>query len=69
MIKPEGKNKGVVILGSSTSFNGFLRFKETLCIKGKFKGTIESTGDLVVEKGEWWKRIVSLYPLWKFMER
>ncbi|GHU06767.1 cell division protein [Spirochaetia bacterium] len=40
-----------VILGETTSFNGFLRFKETLCIQGKFKGTIEATGALIVDKG------------------
>jgi cytoskeletal protein CcmA (bactofilin family) len=41
----------VVVLGDRTSFNGFLRFKETLCIRGKFKGTIEATGALIVDKG------------------
>ena len=40
-----------VTFGAGTSFNGFLRFKETLCIKGKFKGTIEATGALIVDKG------------------
>jgi cytoskeletal protein CcmA (bactofilin family) len=54
MVKTDGKRKGappVVVFGSSTSFNGFLRFKETLCIQGKFKGTIEATGALIVDKG------------------
>ncbi|MDR2518170.1 MAG: polymer-forming cytoskeletal protein [Spirochaetaceae bacterium] len=37
--------------GAGTNFNGFLRFKETLCIKGTFKGTIEATGALIVDKG------------------
>jgi cytoskeletal protein CcmA (bactofilin family) len=41
----------LVILGESTSFNGFLRFKETLRIQGKFRGTIEATGALIVDKG------------------
>ncbi|MDR2371302.1 MAG: polymer-forming cytoskeletal protein [Treponema sp.] len=41
----------LVILGESTSFNGFLKFKETLRIQGKFKGTIEATGALIVDKG------------------
>jgi cytoskeletal protein CcmA (bactofilin family) len=40
-----------VVLGDRTSFKGILRFKETLCIQGKFKGTIEATGALVVDKG------------------
>jgi cytoskeletal protein CcmA (bactofilin family) len=40
-----------VVLGDRTSFNGFLRFKETLCIQGKFTGTIEATGALIVDKG------------------
>ncbi|MDR3336764.1 MAG: polymer-forming cytoskeletal protein [Treponema sp.] len=54
MAKAEGKRKdtgGVVVFGSGTNFNGFLRFKETLCIQGKFKGTIEATGALIVDKG------------------
>jgi cytoskeletal protein CcmA (bactofilin family) len=54
MTKLEGKRKGgeaVVIFSSDTRFNGFLRFKETLCIQGKFKGTIEATGALIVDKG------------------
>jgi cytoskeletal protein CcmA (bactofilin family) len=44
-------NARLVTFGPGTSFNGFLRFKETLCIKGKFKGTIEASGSLIVEKG------------------
>lgn len=43
--------EATVIFGSSTSFNGHLRFKETLCIQGKFKGTIEATGALIVDRG------------------
>jgi cytoskeletal protein CcmA (bactofilin family) len=41
----------IVVLGEKTAFNGFLRFKETLKIQGKFKGTIEATGALIVDKG------------------
>lgn len=41
----------VTIFGTGTSFEGVLRFKETLHVRGKFKGTIEATGALVVEKG------------------
>lgn len=54
MIKTDGKkreNSHVVIFGNSTSFNGHLSFKESLCIRGKFKGTIHASGDLIVEKG------------------
>ena len=52
MSKPEEKKKesSVVILGRETSFNGLLKFRETLRIEGKFKGTIEATGALIVDK-------------------
>jgi cytoskeletal protein CcmA (bactofilin family) len=52
MIKQEGRKKeNIVVFGPSTAFNGFLRFKETLCIQGKFKGTIAASGALIVDKG------------------
>jgi cytoskeletal protein CcmA (bactofilin family) len=54
MIKAESKKKDAlaeVVLGESTSFNGLLRFRETLRIRGKFKGAIEATGALIVDKG------------------
>jgi cytoskeletal protein CcmA (bactofilin family) len=54
MAKHEGRRKdseATVFLGSGTSFNGFLRFKETLCIQGKFTGTIEAAGALIVDRG------------------
>lgn len=54
MPKSEAKKKEssrLVVLGENTTFNGFLRFKETLKIQGKFKGTIEATGALIVDKG------------------
>jgi cytoskeletal protein CcmA (bactofilin family) len=53
MTKSEKRKDGaeIVVLDEGTSFNGFLRFKETLRIKGKFKGTIEATGALIVDKG------------------
>ena len=50
-MKPGKKRAKVVVLGNTISMDGFLRFKETLCIKGKFKGTIEATGALIVDKG------------------
>jgi cytoskeletal protein CcmA (bactofilin family) len=40
-----------VVFGSRTNFKGLLRFKETLCIQGSFKGTIEASGALIVDKG------------------
>ena len=54
MTKTDGKRKEgsrLVVFGNSTSFNGFLRFKESLCIQGKFRGTIEAQGALIVDKG------------------
>ena len=54
MVKTEGKKKDasqVVVFGSSTSFNGSLHFKEALRIQGRFKGTIQASGDLIVDKG------------------
>jgi cytoskeletal protein CcmA (bactofilin family) len=54
-MKTEGKSKAsskMVIFGNTTSFNGKLSFNESLCIQGKFKGTIEASGgDLIVDKG------------------
>ena len=53
MAKTDGRKNGgpVVVLGSCTNFNGVLRFKETLCIQGSFKGTIEAAGALIVDRG------------------
>jgi cytoskeletal protein CcmA (bactofilin family) len=54
MPKSEAKKKEhsrLVVLGEKTVFKGFLRFKETLKIQGKFKGTIEAAGALIVDKG------------------
>jgi len=53
MAKREGKKKDkteIVLLGKTTSFTGFLKFATTLRIQGKFRGTIEATGDLIVDK-------------------
>jgi len=52
MSKYEGKRKDspVVTLGKETKFHGLLKFKETLQIRGQFTGTIESGGDLIVDK-------------------
>lgn len=40
-----------VVLGETTSFEGIIRFNETVCIRGKFRGTIDAEGDLIVDKG------------------
>jgi cytoskeletal protein CcmA (bactofilin family) len=45
------KEQPVVTLASTTDLNGFLRFKESLRICGKFKGVIEAEGSLIVDKG------------------
>ncbi|MCL2209363.1 MAG: polymer-forming cytoskeletal protein [Treponema sp.] len=53
MAKREGKKKDkkhIVILGKTTSFTGFLKFQTTLKIQGNFKGTIDATGDLIIDK-------------------
>jgi len=48
----DGKSKnGPVVLDPTTSFKGLMRFKETVCIQGKFNGTIEASGELIVDKG------------------
>ncbi|PIE04635.1 MAG: hypothetical protein CSA76_03180 [Spirochaetales bacterium] len=39
------------ILGGETVFSGTLKFDESLKINGRFEGTIESGGFLVVESG------------------
>ena len=39
-----------MVFGKATSFSGNLRFKTTLRIQGRFKGTIEATGALIVDK-------------------
>ena len=44
------ENSAVVVLGKTTSFHGLLKFKNTLWIQGKFTGTIEATGALIVDK-------------------
>ncbi|MDR2509033.1 MAG: polymer-forming cytoskeletal protein [Spirochaetaceae bacterium] len=49
-----GKRKAprLVTLSDSTTLKGVLRFKESLCIRGKFTGTIEArSGELIVDKG------------------
>jgi len=53
MSKKDGKKKEkaeIVILGKTTSFTGILKFNTTLRIQGIFKGTIDASGDLIVDK-------------------
>jgi cytoskeletal protein CcmA (bactofilin family) len=53
MAKREGRKKDkneVVILGKTTNFTGILKFATKLRIQGSFKGTIDATGDLIVDK-------------------
>ncbi|MCL1837337.1 MAG: polymer-forming cytoskeletal protein [Treponema sp.] len=50
MQEEKKKESPVVTLGKETSFNGLLKFHETLRVQGKFKGTIEATGALIVDK-------------------
>jgi cytoskeletal protein CcmA (bactofilin family) len=40
----------IVVLGKTTNFTGILKFASTLRIQGSFKGTIEASGDLIVDK-------------------
>lgn len=48
----ETENLGrLTVLGRETDFEGVLRFQDSLEINGKFKGTIESPGFLLVETG------------------
>jgi cytoskeletal protein CcmA (bactofilin family) len=54
MTKFEGKSRedeAVVVFRADTRFTGLLRFKEALCIQGKFTGTIDAAGALIVDKG------------------
>jgi cytoskeletal protein CcmA (bactofilin family) len=49
----QGKRKSkteIVILGKTTSFTGILKFETTLRIQGAFRGTIDATGDLIVDR-------------------
>jgi cytoskeletal protein CcmA (bactofilin family) len=53
MPRREGKKKDkteIVVLGKTTSFTGLLKFATALRIQGNFRGTIDATGDLIVDK-------------------
>jgi cytoskeletal protein CcmA (bactofilin family) len=47
----KGLEKITTTLGRETSFNGILKFRESLKIDGKFEGEIVSPGYLVIENG------------------
>jgi len=52
MSKPRKNEPAPLIattLGKETSFSGTLRFKDSLRIKGKFEGEIDSQGRLVID--------------------
>jgi len=46
----EQQSKNYTILGSETSFDGVLEFTDNLKINGKFNGTINSNGNLDIDK-------------------
>ena len=50
-MKPGKKKAKLIVFGNTVSMDGFLKFKETLCLQGKFRGTIEATGALIVDRG------------------
>jgi len=41
----------LTVLGEETNFNGTLKFQNSLEINGRFRGSIESSGFLLVETG------------------
>lgn len=46
----EKEAKNFTVLGSETSFEGVLEFTDNLKINGKFNGTINSNGNLEIDK-------------------
>lgn len=50
MAKKQQRQKSLTVLGSETHFSGVLQFKDSLIITGSFEGSIESSGDLQIEK-------------------
>lgn len=43
-------NKNLTVFGRETEFDGHLEFTDSLVITGKFRGTINATGSLEIEK-------------------
>jgi len=52
MSKQERKKKDaqIVTLGKRTAFRGRIKFSQTLRVQGRFEGTIEASGALIVDK-------------------
>ncbi|GHU43710.1 hypothetical protein FACS1894190_14460 [Spirochaetia bacterium] len=48
---PKEKQNPVVTFAENTVFRGVLHFKQTINIRGRFYGTIEAEGNLIVDKG------------------
>ena len=48
--KENTDNSEIVVLGKTTSFTGILKFETTVRIQGSFRGTIEASGALIVDK-------------------
>lgn len=46
----EKSPRNITILGSDTEFDGVLEFTDSLKINGKFNGTINSNGNLEIDK-------------------
>jgi cytoskeletal protein CcmA (bactofilin family) len=44
------KETSLVTFGKQTNFTGQLKFQKTLLVQGKFKGTIDALGALIVDK-------------------
>ena len=49
--KKSKENADIIVLGKTTNFNGILKFKSTIRVQGKIKGTIDAAGALIVDKG------------------
>jgi len=50
MQESKKKEASIVTFGKQTSFTGHLKFQETLMVQGKFKGTIDALGALIVDR-------------------
>ena len=50
MPKRGKKESDIVVLGKTTKFTGILKFESTLRIQGTFRGTIEASGELIIDK-------------------
>ena len=46
----EDKKKNLTVFGQETEFDGELEFTDSLVITGKFKGSINATGDLEIDE-------------------